>query len=490
LGLLGLGLFLGTIVYLARLWWLSRHRLSAMTHSLFASLLAYSIQSLSDYQLDNLCITGTLVIFLAAIASDLNDLKAPRTPILGEEEMNRNLSRSIALMIGGVTIAAMLWLIPVQRAWMFSSQGFQALASIEDSDISQEQKQAAIVQFTQNLEEAHKLAPWEPYYPQQLGWVLGDLGLKANRPDYLEQSIRWLNIARDSAPHQEFVFSSLGWLQLNTNPKAASDAFRKAAQLVPAKRGVFYGLGMSLLFQNRMDIAIEALALEVVRDPIALTNPWWQTPQRRDLFQQVIKRTESIYTELINQASNPSLVTHLQACRSTLRWWTGNFEGAKADAIASQFHSMNAVLALQSNQPVDLSVLAAKPYVSPSTIATLTAWLDPSQREAQLQKAWIMGVKQPIPSGMIARLQDSMAQSKSFDQWLKQKAPTRELRRQRSGFGVLSRHIDGVIPSDFLTVEENLATTYLMRDITYEWKYYPELEKILQVRREKILGAM
>jgi hypothetical protein len=239
-----------------------------------------------------------------------------------------------------------------------------------------------------------------------------------------------------------------------------------------------------------MDIAIEALALEVVRDPIALTNPWWQTPQRRDLFQQVIKRTEAIYTELINQAPNASLVTHLQSCRSTLRWWTGNFEGAQADATASQFHSMNAVLALQNNQPVDLSVLAAKPYVSPSTIATLTAWLDPSQREAQLQKAWIMGVKQPIPSGMIPRLQDSMAQSKSFDQWLKQMSPTRELRRQRSGFGVLSRHIDGVIPSDFLTVEENLATTYLMRDITYEWKYYPELEKLLQVRREKILGAM
>ncbi len=487
LGLLGLGLFVGTIGYLARLWWLSRHRLSAMTHSLFAAILAYGIQSLSDYQLDNLCITGTLVIFLAAIAAELHDLEAVNAaPNPGFIK----LSRLIVPAIAGAAIAAVLWLIPVHRAWMLSSQGFQTLAGIENPDISPEQKQAAIVNFTQNLEEAHKLAPWEPYYPQQLGWVLGDLGIKANRPDFLEQSIRWLNIARDSAPHQEFVYSSLGWLQLNTNPKASSDAFREAAQLVPAKRGVFYGLGMSLLFQNRMDIAIEALALEVVRDPIALTNPWWQTPQRRDLFQQVIKRTESLYTELINQAPNPALVTHLQGCRSTLRWWTGNFEGAQADATASQFHGMNAVLALHNNQPVDLAVLAAKPYVSPSTIATLTAWLDPNQRQAQLQKAWILGVKQPIPAGMIDRLQSTMAQSKSFDQWLKQNAPKRELRRQRSGFGVLSRHIDGVNPSDFLTVEENLATTYLMRDIVYEWKYYPDLEKPLQILREKILGAM
>ncbi len=487
LGLLGVGLFLGTIGYLARLWWISRHRLSAMTHSLFAAILAYGIQSLSDYQLDNLCITGTLVIFLAAIASDLQDLQAgePKTNLVSGQ-----FSRLIVGTIAGVGLAALLWLVPVHRAWMHSSQGFQALASIENAEISPEQKQAAIVSFTQNLEEAHKLAPWEPYYPQQLGWVLGDLGIKANRPDFLEPSVRWLNMARNSAPHQEFVYSSLGWLQLNTNPKAASDAFRTAAQLVPAKRGVFYGLGMSLLFQNRMDIAIEALALEAVRDPIALTNPWWQTAQRRDLFQQVVKRTESIYTELINQAPNPALVTHLQGCRSTLRWWTGNFEGAQADATASQFHAMNAVLALHNKQPVDLAVLATKPYVSPSTIATLTAWLDPNQRPAQLQKAWTLGVKQPMPSGMIDRLQTSMAQSQSFDQWLKQKSPSRELRRQRSGFGVLSRHIDGVNPLDFLTVEENLAMTYLMRDLAYEWKYYPDLEKPLQILREKILGAM
>ena len=83
-----------------------------------------------------------------------------------------------------------------------------------------------------------------------------------------------------------------------------------------------------------------------------------------------------------------------------------------------------------------------------------------------------------------------MAQSKSFDQWLKQNSPTRELRRQRSGFGVLSRHIDGVIPTDFLTVEENLAMTYLIRDLAYEWKYYPDLEKAIQVLREKVLSAI
>ena len=488
LGILGLGLWIGTLIWLGRHWWKSRRVLSPLTHSLIASIASYSLQSLSDYQLDNLCISGTLVIFTAAIAAELRDLNPQPSQL--SPKLSPKFSQALVFAIAGMTIAAIIWLVPVHRAWMLSSQGFQSIASIENPETTPEQKQTAIVQFSQNLDDAHKLAPWEPYYPQQLAWVLGDLGLKSNRSDLLQQSVDWFNIARTSAPYQEFVYSNLGWLQLNTNPKAATEAFRQAAQLVPAKRGVFYGLGMSLLFQARMDVAIEALALEVARDPIFLTSPWWATPQRKDLFQQVTKRTESLYTELINQTANVLLVTHLRGARATLRWWTGDFKGAQEDAIASEFDALNAVLMLQTNQPLDLTALAKKPNVSPSTIATLTAWLNPDQRINQLQTAWRLGAKQPLPPELLDKLQSTMAQSKSFDQWLKQNSPTRELRRQRSGFGVLSRHIDGVIPTDFLTVEENLGMTYLIRDIAYEWKYYPDLEKAIQVLREKVLSAI
>ncbi len=484
LGILGLGLWIGALIWLGRHWWNSRRVLSPLTHSLIAAIVSYSLQSLSDYQLDNLCISGTLVIFMAAIAAELRDLNSQSS------QLSPKLSQASVFAMAGMTMAAIIWLVPVHRAWMLSSQGFQSIASIQNPATTPEQKQTAIVQFSQNLDDAHQLAPWEPYYPQQLAWVLGDLGLKSNRSDLLQQSVNWFNIARTNAPYQEFVYSNLGWLQLNTNPKAATEAFRQAAQLVPAKRGVFYGLGMSLLFQARMDVAIEALALEVVRDPIALTSPWWRTPQRKDLFQQVTKRTENLYTELINQAANETLVTALKGCRATLRWWTGDFQGAQEDAIASKFDALNAILMLQTNQPIDLTALAKKPNVSPSTIATLTAWLTPDQRINQLQTAWILGAKQATPPELLEKLQSTMAQSKSFDQWLKQNSPTRELRRQRSGFGVLSRHIDGVIPTDFLTVEENLAMTYLIRDIAYEWKYYPDLEKAIQVLREKVLSAI
>jgi hypothetical protein len=41
-------------------------------------------------------------------------------------------------------------------------------------------------------------------------------------------------------------------------------------------------------------------------------------------------------------------------------------------AIACEFHALNTVLMLQANQPLDLTALAKKPNVSPSTILTLT----------------------------------------------------------------------------------------------------------------------
>jgi len=40
--------------------------------------------------------------------------------------------------------------------------------------------------------------------------------------------------------------------------------------------------------------------------------------------------------------------------------------------IACEFHALNTVLMLQANQPLDLTALAKKPNVSPSTIVTLT----------------------------------------------------------------------------------------------------------------------
>jgi uncharacterized protein involved in response to NO len=80
-----------------------------------------------------------------------------------------------------------------------------------------------------------------------------------------------------------------------------------------------------------------------------------------------------------------------------------------------------------------------------------------------------------------------MSRSATFDQWLKQNAPSQPYRRERAGFGVLSRHIDGPIPIDFLTVVDNVPIAQFCKSLIFAPDYAPALDKALQVKREALL---
>jgi len=79
-------------------------------------------------------------------------------------------------------------------------------------------------------------------------------------------------------PDQEIVHFNLGWLLLVPDPAAAEHHFHRAAQLVPDKGGVYFGLGLACLNQNRLAEAANAFALECLNDPRFLASPWWQQP--------------------------------------------------------------------------------------------------------------------------------------------------------------------------------------------------------------------
>ena len=173
LGILGFGVWVGVLGWLGYVWWLGRDRFSPLTHSLLTALFAYSFQSLTDYQLDNLGISGTIVIFIAAIAAEVRSVEPVRIPVstFTSKLTSKLQPQPVALGITGLLLAAIVWLIPIDRAWMISKQGFEAIATIENPDLKPDDRTAAINTFTQSLETAHQLVPWEPYYPQQLGWV-------------------------------------------------------------------------------------------------------------------------------------------------------------------------------------------------------------------------------------------------------------------------------------------------------------------------------
>jgi hypothetical protein len=361
---------------------------------------------------------------------------------------------------------------------MLSSQGFVALS------------QDNLPLFVDRLTQAHKLAPWEPYYPWQLGWNLGDLSLKTSDAKQQQQlaqdGIDWLQRGNRSAPAQEFGHSNLAWLLLNRDPKAATLAFTQSAQLVPAKRGVFYGLGLSLLAQGQVDRAVEAITLEALRDPVFISSPIWNLPQLQPLYKPVLSRMEAKYTQFLQQsAADPTLSAYLHQARGGLSWWLGNRAAAHADLEQFGTPIAQLILALAEGKSADQRLTQLPTSASSKTIA---AWLQPDQRLDTLRQAWILATRTIPPNDTLQSLVLSMNSSATLDQWLQKNAPSRQYRRERAGFGVLSRHIDGSIPIDFLTIVENIPLAVLLNnELLPTSVYLPAWDQLLQGDRNALL---
>jgi O-antigen ligase len=98
-------------------------------------------------------------------------------------------------------------------------------------------------------------------------------------------------------PDQEIAHFNLGWLLVTADPKSAETHFIAAARLVPDKGGVYFGLALSRLNQDRPELVpavVHALALECLNDPSFLISPWWRQPYFATLRPAVIKELHVI----------------------------------------------------------------------------------------------------------------------------------------------------------------------------------------------------
>lgn len=451
--------------------------------AIYAGFLAYGIVSLTDYQLDNLAISGTLIIYLAILTAEFRSPPSSLSPLSSLSPSLPHLPRPAFLPLTGlgILLAAIVWLIPIHHAWMLSSQAFVALS------------RENLLLFVDRLTQAHKLAPWEPYYPWQLGWNLGDRSLQTSDPQQQQRlaqgGISGLQQGIRIAPEQEFGHTNLAWLLLNQNPAAAAQSFAQSARLVPAKRGVFYGLGLSWLAQGQIDRAVEAMTLEALRDPVLISSPIWKLPELQPLYRPMLDRLEAKYTQWLQQSSaNPALSGYLHQARGGLRWWTGNRVAAHADLDQFGTPIAQLILALGDGKSADATVSQLPTSASSKTIA---AWMQPDQRQAYLHQAWILATHTILPDDTLQSFVLSMNSSATFDQWLQQNAPSRQYRRERAGFGVLSRHIEGSIPVDFLTVIENTPIAVLFNnELLPSPVYLPAWDQLLQDDRDALLQQL
>ncbi|MEM6435217.1 MAG: O-antigen ligase family protein [Cyanobacteria bacterium P01_D01_bin.115] len=454
--------------------------ISILHWSLLSGLWGYGVLSLTDYQLDIIPIVGVIILYLAVLLFDLRPTVNPST-----DGGNPPKRQRLGVLGGiGLLLAMMIWLVPLHRAWANSAAGFVALEKGNPE------------RFVVDLEQSHRLAPGEAYYPFMLGWVLGDIGDQVTDPQTTAalktEAAQWFQTANEISPYQEFGHSNLGWLELPDDPQAAIAQFAQSVELIPAKAGVLYGLGYSLFANGQPDLAIEAIALEMLRNPIVLTQRSLNIGELSELLPRVSERVETLISDITEPPVSADLERLLVEILGTLYWWNGDLSGAEAAWTVADDPIGLAILATAQGPTPDLEMLPA----GPGKFA-LQAWQDPANRRQWLETAWLsaeaglpqLQATQP-PEAQIEALLDTMNEATTLEQWLKEFVLYIRLRNERVGFGVLMRHDDGPNPSDFYIRWENLAMTRYFETLLPSPDFMFELDEQLQPYRDDLLQKL
>jgi hypothetical protein len=457
--------------------WQANPQEQAITYGLFGSAIGYGILAVTDYQLDVPAISGGLVIVFACLAY-LGQIHTGELITIGYQKQPRLWLSIIATVYLGTAIA---WLVPVNTAWQASSVGFIYLSSAKIDLATGKQEAipdaiAAIEKFQTRLKFAHQLTPWEPYYSYQLGWNLADLALNyANLPQsqtWKQDGLQWIETAIATNPHSEATYNAAAWLSLQKNTADQADQkviaqkaetyFRKGLELVPTKRALSFGLGVSLLRQDKTTEAIAAMVAEVINDPMFITSPIWTDETFKPLYPQVIANLENTYR------GNPQKILQL----AVLRWWIGN---PNAITELQQTGNPTAILLAKAiaNDSNALQALKQNPQTPLEMV--ISAWLNPNLRDQLLERAYVFATSS-LPDEqsalIIKAMSDRMTQSASFDAWWRSPVPTNSplvlnYRRARVGFSVVSRHLDGVVPLDFFNVRDRAEISFFLKDLFF-----------------------
>jgi hypothetical protein len=443
LGVLALVLLLLGATKLGYDSWRQRVRPAAVSadqlrmQAVLVAFAGYAVMCLADYQLDvplfAVIVTALLVLWRACAVENTH------------AGANVIVSPLSARLTGGVLLAVltvMLWpTLPNLRAR-------QLFASAADT-----REAGNVPAFVAGTEKAAAAAPWDAFYPVQLGAFYGEQYLRAGNTA-AQTRVRQLcaaslNRALAINPDQEYCHFNLGWLLLPEDPAAAEPHFRAAARLVPDKGGVYLGLGLSLLARNEKSAATGAFALEWLNDPQAITSPLWHLPPLAALRGDVAAALHRENAHWLEQTGLPAATGHqLRYVAALTDWWLG----ATPDVATLGGEGLPEPRRFFEN----LRLIEQRTYV-PRKVG--------GQPWEQLYAAWrdatpVSAAPGDAPEFVDAINRRLLRERDSFvrllvsppgdDPALKQIS-----RRQRPGYNVLMRNQDGFLLSDLYVFPEN-----------------------------------
>ena len=286
LGLVGLGAVVLLFGCLSRLWYRLYQKLSEQTerkllYGVGGGLLAYGVSSLTDYQLENISISSTLVVMVALLIGLADRSQSTEATLKNYRRRWLSLSSITALVL-----AVILWL-PVTCAMYFS---WAASRSLQRGNLVDAQAKTTV---------AARLVPWDPTYSLLAGFQLLKIqeGIKDKQlsQELNEIAVKHFQDAVDAAPYDAFFNRNLGVIYQDVGDTIkAQEYLDKAVQILPQiSYFTYYLLGQEYLNQQKLEKAIAAFSLQGLIAPEFLTLALWSKPPLLNLKDAVLRQTLS-----------------------------------------------------------------------------------------------------------------------------------------------------------------------------------------------------
>lgn len=411
-----------------------RARRSLLTLAAVASLGGGAAVALTDHALD----LPFFVAFLAANAALLSSAGLRTNREVAPSPRHRRLA------VAGVAVVVALPL-PATLRELRAGHAFDRALTALAAGHGDEARAA--------LEAASALAPHDPFFDQHQAHLLVQARHQSTDPAartaLTRQAVALLERSLRPGVHEEYAHFNLGWLLLDlSDPAAAARHFTAAARLVPDKGGVYFGLGLALLEQERLRDAVRAFALEAINDPRSLTSPAWEIPALSIHLPAVHQEIVALYARL--RGEFPAAET----TEAWTRWWSGDPavpdtalrpHNAESAAFLAALPAMRRKEALGGTPPFGWAALYAAWRAAPGGgHFTAVARDEPKLADALRRRATTF--PDDFPAFLHAPVGEEPALLATY-------------RRARPGYGFLARHPEGPFLTDVHVVQENRAVS-------------------------------
>lgn len=475
LGELGLTTFLACLAFLfllSRLWFKLYCQLRSTQDRLLlygagGGIFAYGVSSLTDYQLENIGISNTLVMLLVLLTG-----LADQSLFSASSTIKRFQRRLLSLGgIGVLALVAVLWL----QMTIAMASGWRSYYAAQAGDVTK---------AYENSSFAANLVPWDPVFNLLAGFQVLKTKEKVKDPELAnelnELAIQHFQEAVTFAPYDAYFNHNLGVLYASEPPQAETYLSR-SVQLNPRNTTyTYYLLGLSYLRQGETEKAVTAWALQGLIEPQFLLSRIWEDSLFAPLQDQVVEANFAYWEKLLARMS-PQHIDYQDVYNryAFLRWWYSQpIENPQEEVL---YPVTKALLVAESAPQRALEILEAA-TATPETLL-LQAWLQPEQKLAvYIETSGIAEQEQKL-------LKEVTEERRELRDWLISLKRDTIRHFQKAIYLAYRNIIADQVNDIFMPPEVRMNRVVELLEIwdSYE-REFPELDQLLSTINEEKLG--